>query len=167
MPPRPLPTPQAPRAVVALLILTASLALIGCESTISDDDFTLLVSTDQMIEVMQDDNAVLVDVRDPEAYAAEHIPGAVNVPYMDIFARHPLLRDREPIVVYSRGWSEQVEDLRSWAAAKKLLHAEFNEVYDYRGGLLLWKKEGRPTLGNTDAKPPLSPDSDDTAPTRS
>ena len=70
--------------VAALLSLTlvAIDAQSGSTETVNDKlfpNFELLVSTDWLWEHLDDPNLLIVDMRSPEAYAAGHIPRAINV----------------------------------------------------------------------------------------
>lgn len=128
----------------AMLLLSGLMMLSGCEGRqTSDADLTIL-DYEKMVEVMNDTKtrAVVVDVRKPEAYAKGHIPGAINIPVLDIYHGDPRLAEAQRIVVYSNGWSPRNDDLLSWAAAKKLLAIGYDYVEDFRGGLSLWAESG-------------------------
>jgi rhodanese-related sulfurtransferase len=63
------------------------------------------VSRDELIGAVRAKRVTLVDVLSPESFAANHIPGALNLPVADIARRAPdLLPDkRARIVVYCGG----------------------------------------------------------------
>jgi rhodanese-related sulfurtransferase len=63
------------------------------------------VSRVELIDALRRGRAVLVDVLSPESFAASHIPGAINLPVVDIPRRAAdLLPDkRAAIVVYCGG----------------------------------------------------------------
>lgn len=85
---------------------------------------------------------VLIDARGHEAYAKEHIPGAVSVP-SDHIGEH-LIRDfgkDRTYVTYCSGWSCEA----STVAAAKLDKFGFKKVLEYKGGLEDWKAAGLPT----------------------
>jgi len=68
-------------AILTLLIL----ALAGCQSetTGSNADYPnghLLVDVDWVAERLDDPNVRIIDMRNPDAFAAGHIPGAANIP---------------------------------------------------------------------------------------
>jgi rhodanese-related sulfurtransferase len=89
--------------------------------------------------------AVLVDSRTPEEYAAGHIPGALNVPLAspdralaDLVARYPV---GQPLVVYCEGG-----DCQTSTALAKLLHDKgFRDIKVYQGGWTDWNSAGLPT----------------------
>ena len=61
------------------------------------------VPTDEMKKLVAAGEAVLLDVRPSEEYAAGHIPGAVSLPYEELGRRlNELPRDKE-IITYCRG----------------------------------------------------------------
>ena len=90
----------------------------------------------------------LVEVLDPDEYAEEHLPGAVNVPYADLTADglahlDPPLDLARPIVVY--GFDHECD--RSARAAVRLEVLGFTDVSDYVPGKVAWLAEGLPAEG--------------------
>ena len=75
--------------------------------------------------------AVLVDVRDPDEYAAGHIDGAVNVPSGQIEARADEFRGRESVLYCRSG-------LRSQEAIKTLRDRGCEQVYNL-GAMKRWE----------------------------
>ena len=72
-----------------------------------------------------ENGARLVDVRTPEEFAVEHIPGAVNIPVQDLDRRMGELEPKEqPVVVYCQSGN------RSGRAAKLLKDAGYAAVHD-------------------------------------
>lgn len=121
------------------------IGLTGCEAfgpSTSDADLQI-IDTRKLTELMEDEAAetVLVDVRPAEAYAAGHLPRAIHIPLPALDTDDPRLK-KENVVVYGNG----LEDVLSAAAAKELLGAGYDEVFDFRGGMDLWKAEGRPVV---------------------
>ena len=85
------------------------------------------------------DDAVLLDVREPDEYAAGALDGAVHLPRgmleLQVEGRIP---DKErPIVVYCAGGT------RSALAAKTLGELGYRDVVSMSGGFNRWKDEGR------------------------
>ena len=103
----------------------------------------LIVRPDEVREWRQDEeDFVLVDARDPVQYRQEHIPGAINVPYVDIRAGADLPPRDARIVVYCSDPSCPI----SQYAYDGLQRLGYSNVYDMRAGLQGWKSEGYPTV---------------------
>jgi uncharacterized membrane protein YdjX (TVP38/TMEM64 family)/rhodanese-related sulfurtransferase len=85
------------------------------------------------------DPVVLVDVRQPEEFAAPpgHLPGAINLPLGTLAARTPDLAGRkQPIVVVCK------TDRRSAQAAIALMEAGLQDVAVLHGGTDGWHRQG-------------------------
>ncbi len=86
------------------------------------------------------EDVVLIDVREPDEWAREHIPGAINIPLSRIISGDFSLPDqRAPFVVYcARG-------TRGRTAAQLLESALQGEVKNLKGGLATWpgRREAR------------------------
>lgn len=93
---------------------------------------------------------VLIDVREPEEYAAGHLPDAINLPRGVLEFRieaHPAMacipseslsvRTR-PLVVYC------LTGGRSALAADSLQQLGFNQVSSLAGGINAWSEAGQP-----------------------
>ena len=84
-------------------------------------------------ERMEDDNAVILDVRTAEEFQESHITGAILIPQTDIVRLAPeLLPEKDTtILVYCRS------GVRSALAANALVELGYTNVYDF-GGILDW-----------------------------
>lgn len=84
--------------------------------------------------------AVLVDVRETDEYASEHISGSILSP-LSMFEPNlfPKFAGKRVVVVCAVG-------KRSAAAAKQLSKVGYGEVINLTGGLRAWKDAGCPTL---------------------
>lgn len=111
-------------------------------------DGLLIVSPERVREWQQSGTEfVLVDARDTVQYAREHIPGAINVPYVEIRAGGLLPpRDRR-IVVYCSSETCPI----SQYAYEALDQLGYEEIYDMRAGLQGWKDAGLPTVFGADS----------------
>ena len=97
-----------------------------------------------------DAGALLLDVREPEEWRAEHVPGALLMPMGQVRHRQSELpRDRRVVVVCrSGGRSAAVtESLRTWG---------FDAV-NLAGGMCAWASAGLPTETAADARPRGTP----------
>lgn len=86
--------------------------------------------------MLQNGSAVAVDVREPEEYAASHIPGAKLLPLGQIGRRaEQVLPDKDAaLLVYCRSGR------RSAAAVRQLAAMGYTVLYDL-GGILSWPYE--------------------------
>jgi rhodanese-related sulfurtransferase len=101
------------------------------------------LSPQRAVLVLNQDDAVPVDVRPDGAYKAGHIINAVNVSQQDITggaARLAKYKDR-PLLVYCES------GLQSGAAVKALRRQGYTKVYNLRGGLAAWRGENLPVQG--------------------
>lgn len=87
------------------------------------------------------DDAYLLDVREPDEWAAGHPPGAHHVPMMQIPTRADEVPTNRDVVVVCRvgGRSAQV--------VAYLKQRGFDNVYNLDGGMFAWAAAGRPVVG--------------------
>lgn len=92
------------------------------------------------------ENIVVIDVRSPEAFHKEHIPGAVNLPHRVMNETTTDDIDRSMLVV------TYCDGIGCNGSTKGALHmAKLGfRVKELIGGLDWWKRDGHPTEG-TDA----------------
>jgi rhodanese-related sulfurtransferase len=97
------------------------------------------VSTAQATHLINREDALVVDVRDPGEYGAGHVLGAKNLPLSRIDAPPGDLAKRKakPVIVYGDG------DAVSKAAAA-LRKQGFTRVVNLSGGLSAWQQAGLP-----------------------
>jgi rhodanese-related sulfurtransferase len=88
------------------------------------------------------ENITVVDARSPQAYAREHIPGAVNIPHGKMVAAITASIDkaRTLVVVYCDG----IGCNASTKGALKMAELGFR-TRELIGGLDWWKRDGHPT----------------------
>jgi rhodanese-related sulfurtransferase len=88
--------------------------------------------------------ALLVDVREPDEFAAGHAPAAVHLALGELESRHDELpKDRTVVCVCRSG-------ARSAAAADALCSVGYDAV-NLVGGMLAWSKEGLPVTASSGA----------------
>ena len=75
----------------------------------------------------------LLDVRQPNEYEAEHIPGAKLIPLPGLKDGLRQLNKQKPVLVYCASGG------RSLAAAQLLSGLDFNEIYNLQGGIKGWQ----------------------------
>jgi rhodanese-related sulfurtransferase len=99
------------------------------------------VSTAQATQLMNREDALVVDVRDPGEFGAGHILGAKNVPLSRIDAGGAEIapkRKDKPVIVYCDTGA------RSQKAAAALRSQGFAKVVNLSGGLGAWQQAGLP-----------------------
>jgi Rhodanese-related sulfurtransferase len=69
----------------------------------NSDDRTVLVSHDELLKLIENDDAVVIDVRPVEEYVATHIKGALSMPLETINEQLANLDKGKEIVAYCRG----------------------------------------------------------------
>ena len=84
----------------------------------------------------------LIDVRDPEEFAFNHLPGAQHIPLQTITQEAPakLMHKEAEILVYCH------HGMRSAQAAQILRQLGYTKVYSIAGGVDKWSTEIDPTL---------------------
>ena len=88
---------------------------------------------------------VLVDARRPDAFAAAHLPGAVNLPHAEIDDRTAARLDRDRLYV-TYCWGPACNASSRAAAA---LASRGFQVKELLGGLGAWQAEGFPVEGDS------------------
>lgn len=120
-------------AILATLITTEILRLMrGVRS----------IDPQQAVRLLNDDEATMVDVRDPAEFRAGHITDARNLPVKEFDRRISELdryRERTVIVCCQSG-------ARSQSVATKLKKAGFAKVANLSGGMQSWTSANLPVV---------------------
>ena len=89
---------------------------------------------------MERGEAVLIDVREPQEFAMEHIAGATSAP-LSAFdpMRLPENADKRLLVMCASG-------VRCGIASEILMRAGVSRIYRLAGGLMAWKAGGGPVV---------------------
>jgi glyoxylase-like metal-dependent hydrolase (beta-lactamase superfamily II)/rhodanese-related sulfurtransferase len=121
---------------------------------LADMDWAMLASSDPVREVDQaalevrPPEAVLLDVREPQEFAAGHVPGARNLPQAELATRLSEVPRDCPVYVICQG------GFRSLRAAQFLSQMGFKDVASVSGGTEAWRVAKRPlAMGDTDSQP--------------
>jgi rhodanese-related sulfurtransferase len=99
------------------------------------------VSILQATQLINQGKTVIVDVREPDAFAAGHLRDAKNIPLKELPNRLGELekfKSKAVIAVCQTG-------VQSAKAAAQLKKAGFNEVFSLDGGVAAWQAQGLPT----------------------
>jgi len=120
---------------VKFLILISIVLCTGCQK--SNLPKITLINADEMKELILEEEVQLVDVRTVEEFNEHYIPGAENIVFDDNFELNLDSLDKEkPIVVYCR------KGRRSAKCAEILAQRGFKKIYDLKGGITQWMKQG-------------------------
>ena len=91
-------------------------------------------------------DAVLLDVREDDEWAAGHAPGAVHVPMTQLAERLDDVPDGDPVYVICRSGGRS-------ARATAYLSQQGWDVVNVAGGMGGWARAGRPMEADGDATP--------------
>jgi rhodanese-related sulfurtransferase/rubrerythrin len=89
----------------------------------------------QFISSHAEEDYVLVDVREPEEYGEEHIPGAQLVPLMDLLTGSATPKPARHVIFYCRSGA------RSMRGAQAFSSGAPDRVYNLSGGIMAWRGE--------------------------
>ena len=98
------------------------------------------VSTTEATHLINREDALIVDVREPNEFAAGHVLGAKNLPLVRLEASGADLAKKKerPLIVYCDGGE------RSAKALATLKKQGFTRVANLSGGLGAWQQAGLP-----------------------
>ncbi len=104
-----------------------------------------IIDANNLRKWLDNDDAILVDVREPAEYAHEYIPGAILIPLATISAQPLFSTAGKKIVIHCHS------GIRSRQACQILFvqNPEL-ELYNLEGGITAWKNAGNQvkTSGN-------------------
>lgn len=98
------------------------------------------VGTFDATRLINSENAILLDIREPKEFTGARLPNAMHIPLSQLKDRGVELAKfvSRPVIVYcDRG-------LRGGAATSALAKLGFTRVQSLRGGLRAWKDAGLP-----------------------
>ena len=104
----------------------------GDKSQLSPLEATLLINRE---------DAIVIDIRDPGEYAQGHVPNARHIPAGELARRSGELEKwkNQPLILCC------ATGARSNSALQTLRQAGFDRLYNLRGGMMEWQKAGQPT----------------------
>ena len=106
----------------------------GVGMTTAADDNDDIAPTELAVE-LEAGRVDLIDVREPDEWAAGHVEGARHIPLGELPSRMDALDRSRPLVVMCRSGA------RSARAAQQLRAAGFERVRNLAGGILRWDAE--------------------------
>lgn len=93
------------------------------------------ISVNEVVTMLEDEQLVIADIRDPNSFQASHIKGAEHLNNSNI-GEFMLQKDYEqPIVVVC------YHGISSQGAANYLVEQGFDEVYSLDGGFSAWQSQ--------------------------
>jgi rhodanese-related sulfurtransferase len=102
-------------------------------------------SWDLSVALQEGQRVIVVDGRSSEAFAKEHIPGAINIPHRTISQDSLAALDKAPLYVT---YCDGIGCNASTKTAMKMLTLGFR-VNELIGGLDWWKRDGYATEGES------------------
>ncbi len=98
------------------------------------------VGTLEAVQLINQKNAVILDVREATEYAGGRIANAKQIPLSQLASKLKELEKfkEKPIIVACRA------GMRSSGAVKVLKQNAFNQVYQLKGGLTAWQQANLP-----------------------
>jgi phage shock protein E len=120
------------------LYLLATLFAIACAGSGTSGG---TMSQTTLLDRLDDPDAPLVlDVRTPDEYHRGHVPGAINIPYLQVGARLTELGavNGRDVVVYCEAGP------RAQRAEATLKQAGFERVYHLEGDMAAWRQSRMP-----------------------
>jgi len=101
-------------------------------------------SWDLKVAVENGENVIVIDARSSEAFAAEHIPGAMSLPHRAMSDTTTVALDRNALIVT---YCDGIGCNASTKGALNMTKLGFR-VKELMGGLDWWKRDGHRTKGN-------------------
>ena len=107
-----------------VLLVVICLLIVGCSSS---NDLYQTIDGESAYDLVNEENAVLIDVRTKEEYSEDHIAGAINISLNEISLDE--IKDvvddfDDNIIVYCRSGA------RSKEASKLIIDLGYTSVYD-------------------------------------
>lgn len=122
------------RTVFFALIFVMSHVFLSCSpvKNLSVDEISFLINSNN-------ENLIIIDLRDLTEYSKGHIKGAVNIPYRDdtFPERISALADKDMDALFYCG-----KGVKTVKAEKYIKKSPFREKYVLNGGFLAWKQKG-------------------------
>ena len=121
-----------------LSILLITILVLSCQNHPKDSTITM-IDSEEMKTMLEDNQVQLVDVRTVKEFNEHYIKGAENIVYDDNFNQKlDKLEKDKPIIVYCRSGS------RSAKCTDIMEKQGFTKIYELKGGITQWMKEGKP-----------------------
>jgi rhodanese-related sulfurtransferase len=93
-------------------------------------------------------DATLLDVREPDEWAAGHAPGATHLPMSELTGRMDELPDGDPLYVICRSGGRS-------ARVVAYLSAQGYPAVNVEGGMQAWARQGREIVADSGVEPQI------------
>lgn len=109
----------------------------------SDTATSVIITTDQMKQIIKTGNALVIDSRNSEAYLKGHIPTAINIPFLDVFNYIEKLQSipRDTLIII---YCEGVHCELSKNLSQFLKGMNFTRTFIYHDGIKVWNAQNLP-----------------------
>lgn len=124
------------KKIIAGLVVLLFIGFIGFQF-MNQSTSVSNITTDEMAAKMEsnDGNSVFIDVREPDEFAAGHVPGIINLPLSALSEETADFPKDSEIVIICRSGN------RSLQAADKLQDYGFTNLVNVQGGMNDWNGE--------------------------
>jgi rhodanese-related sulfurtransferase len=125
-------------ALAALFTVTVGLSAAAAQPKV-DTSTVPRISQAEFKPLQARKSVLVIDVRDPHAFENGHIPGAVNVSFVDVeISANKLLKEKRPIVAYCACPDEH----SSLGVAAALMRVGVKDIRVLVGGWDGWRAGG-------------------------
>lgn len=120
---------------IMLLVSVLVLATVGIVLFTSNQSEITKIDVETLQKRLENDETILLDVREVDEYIGGHIKEAVNAPLSSLNETELPYPKDEPIYVICRSGN------RSAQAAQLLQQRGYTEIYDVSGGMIAWEQK--------------------------
>lgn len=124
-----------------ILLVGALIILIGLLIYTESRQGGASVTPKQAVNLINREDAVVLDIRDKKKFSAGHITGAKNIPFAGLEKQIPSLKsdlERPVLIVCDSG--------QTAGPAAKLLIKEAFQTYRLSGGMMAWQGDSLPVV---------------------
>lgn len=123
---------------ISVTFLFVILMVVSC----SGQSISRLTAGEFDQKIKSDENIVILDVRTSAEFESGHIKGALNADFRSANFMHTIstFDKSKTYLLYCRSGG------RSLSAAKKMQQAGFKNIYDLKGGIIVWQNAGKPVV---------------------
>lgn len=128
------------RWMILIVATCVAVNLMADDKPASSKPAVQNVKPDEFEKLSKEKDAVILDVRTPEEYAAGHLPNAVNIDWKakDFDEKVGALDKGKTYLVHCAVGG------RSARACEKLNKLDFPRLYNLEGGIAAWQRAGKP-----------------------